>query len=84
MTGHLKWLRVSLVAQVILAAYFQAVQWLPLGHWNLQCPSGDQAACGLGSQGLSVPGFEAPSVLALEGRLPVKDALYCLAFTVPL
>jgi hypothetical protein len=30
------WLRVSLYAQALLAAYFQAVQWLPLGKWNYQ------------------------------------------------
>ena len=60
-------LRLSLFAQAALAVYFQAVQWLPLGRWNLQCPSGDLVACGLGDQGLSVPGFEPLAILALEG-----------------
>jgi hypothetical protein len=32
----MKWLRASLVAQAILALYFQVIQWLPLGRWNLQ------------------------------------------------
>jgi len=78
-----KWLRVSLFAQAALAVYFQAVQWLPLGRWNVQCPSGDQLACGLSHQGLSVPGFQPLGVMALEGSLAAADALYCLAFTLP-
>ena len=32
----MKWLTASLIAQVILAAYFQVIQWLPLGRWNYQ------------------------------------------------
>ena len=32
----MKWLTASLIAQVILAAYFQLIQWLPLGRWNYQ------------------------------------------------
>jgi hypothetical protein len=32
----MSWLRVSLVAQAILALYFQVIQWLPLGRWNFQ------------------------------------------------
>ena len=32
----MQWLRVSLIAQVILALYFQIVQWVPLGRWNFQ------------------------------------------------
>ena len=32
----MKFLRISLVIQIILAAYFQAVLWLPLGSWNDQ------------------------------------------------
>ena len=32
----MKWLRASLVTQIILAAYFQAVLWFPLGSWNDQ------------------------------------------------
>ncbi len=31
-----KWLRISLVAQVVLAIYFQLIQWIPLGKWNYQ------------------------------------------------
>jgi len=31
-----KWLRVSFISQGTLAAYFQAVQWIPLGKWNYQ------------------------------------------------
>jgi hypothetical protein len=31
-----KWLRVSFIAQVVLALYFQIVQWIPLGKWNYQ------------------------------------------------
>jgi hypothetical protein len=33
---RLKWLTASLIAQAILAAYFQAIQWFPLGRWNYQ------------------------------------------------
>lgn len=79
----MNWLRVSLTIQVALAIYFQAIQWLPLGRWNRQCPSKDWSACGLGDQGPSVPGFEPLGVLALEGRLSPGDALYCLAFLLP-
>lgn len=32
----MKWLPASLVTQIILAAYFQVVLWLPLGSWNDQ------------------------------------------------
>jgi hypothetical protein len=32
----MKWLRASLVIQIILAAYFQATLWFPLGSWNDQ------------------------------------------------
>lgn len=32
----MKWLRASLVTQIILAAYFQVVLWFPLGSWNDQ------------------------------------------------
>ncbi len=31
-----KSLRLSIVAQVVLALYFQAIVWLPLGKWNYQ------------------------------------------------
>lgn len=30
------WVRASLVAQLVLAAYFQAILWFPLGAWNDQ------------------------------------------------
>ena len=79
----MKWLRTSLFTQAILALYFQAIQWLPLGDWNNQCPSGDAVACGLGHQGLSVPGIKPLGVLALEGHLSAQDALYCACFTLP-
>jgi hypothetical protein len=32
----MKWLRASLVLQIILAAYFQVMLWFPLGSWNDQ------------------------------------------------
>jgi hypothetical protein len=32
----MRWLRASLVTQIILAAYFQVVVWFPLGSWNDQ------------------------------------------------
>ena len=32
----MKWLRASLVIQILLAAYFQAILWFPLGSWNDQ------------------------------------------------
>jgi hypothetical protein len=32
----MKFLRISLVIQIILAAYFQVVLWFPLGSWNDQ------------------------------------------------
>ena len=32
----MRWLRVSLFSQAILAGYFQAIQGLPLGRWNYQ------------------------------------------------
>ena len=42
-----------------------------------------EIACGLGNQGLSVPGYRPLGVLALEGRLSLRDALYCVGFTTP-
>ena len=33
---RMKWLRVSVIAQAILALYFQTVQWFPIGKWNYQ------------------------------------------------
>ena len=79
----MKWLRTSLVIQAILAGYFKTIQWLPFGNWNKQCPSGDEVACGLGNQVLSVSGYQPLGVLALEGRLNWLDALYCATFTIP-
>jgi hypothetical protein len=32
----MKWLKVSFVIQIILAAYLQAILWFPLGSWNDQ------------------------------------------------
>ncbi|HYK91913.1 MAG TPA: hypothetical protein VE398_24315 [Acidobacteriota bacterium] len=32
----MRWLKASLVIQIILAAYFQAIIWFPLGSWNDQ------------------------------------------------
>lgn len=35
--GELReWWRISLLAQVVLAVYFQLIVWLPLGKWNFQ------------------------------------------------
>lgn len=33
---QMKWLRFSLILQMILAFYFQAILWFPLGSWNDQ------------------------------------------------
>lgn len=33
---QMKWLKVSLVIQIILTAYFQVILWFPLGSWNDQ------------------------------------------------
>ena len=30
------WLKASLISQALLALYFQAISWLPLGRWNYQ------------------------------------------------
>lgn len=30
------WLAASAIAQIVLALYFQAVNWLPMGSWNYQ------------------------------------------------
>lgn len=35
-SGSMKWLKVSFVIQIILAAYLQAILWFPLGSWNDQ------------------------------------------------
>ena len=31
-----KWLKISLLSQIILLAYFQVILWFPLGSWNDQ------------------------------------------------
>lgn len=31
-----KWLAASAIAQLVLALYFQAINWLPMGSWNYQ------------------------------------------------
>jgi len=60
----MKWIRVSLVLQIMLAAYFQAILWFPLGSWNDQ--PGKRLITLLGEgQALAVLGF------ALAMLLPV-------------
>jgi hypothetical protein len=60
----MKWIRTSLVLQIILAAYFQAILWFPLGSWNDQ--PGKRLITLLGEgQALVVLGF------ALAMLLPV-------------
>ena len=70
----MKWLRASLFAQAILAFYFQAVQWLPLGDWNYQpehpSPSSFQSELPL-------------SVLAAQGRLAAQDVFNVALFAAP-
>jgi hypothetical protein len=34
--GRIGWLAASAMAQVLLAVYFQAINWLPMGSWNYQ------------------------------------------------
>jgi hypothetical protein len=60
----MKWLRASLMIQVILAAYFQLVLWFPLGSWNDQPGKRLITLVGEG-QALAVLGF------ALAMLLPV-------------
>jgi hypothetical protein len=67
----MKWLRVSLVIQVILAAYFQLILWFPLGSWNDQ-PGKRLITLLSEGQALTVLGF------ALAMLLPVL--LFGLAF----
>src|SRR5579864_3106557 len=67
----MKWLRVSLVIQIILAAYFQAILWFPLGSWNDQPGKRLITLVGEG-QALAVFGF------ALAMLLPVL--LFALAY----
>jgi len=66
----MKWLRASLLIQIILAAYFQLVLWFPLGSWNDQPGKRLITLVGEG-QGLAVLGF------ALAMLLPVL--LFALA-----
>lgn len=70
---RMRWLRLSLLAQAILALYFQGVQWLPLGSWNYQ-PEHSSLS----------PFSNVPlSVLAVQGRLTAQAALLVLGFVVP-
>jgi len=67
----MKWLRASLVIQIILAAYFQIILWFPLGSWNDQ-PGKRLIALLKEGQALVVLGF------ALAMLLPLL--LFALAF----
>jgi hypothetical protein len=60
----MRWLRASLVIQIVLAAYFQLVLWFPLGSWNDQPGKRLITLVGEG-QALAVLGF------ALAMLLPV-------------
>jgi hypothetical protein len=58
----MKWLRASLVIQIILAAYFQLVLWFPLGSWNDQ--PGRRLITRLGEdQALALLGFSLAMLL---------------------
>jgi hypothetical protein len=35
-SSSMKWLKASLLIQILLAAYFQVILWFPLGSWNDQ------------------------------------------------
>lgn len=64
----MKWLRVSLLSQALLAVYFQLIQWLPLGSWNYQpgfTPLGVEAIQGRAATSdiLLVTAFIAPFAL---------------------
>jgi len=64
----MRWVRVSLIAQAVLAGYFQAIQWFPLGRWNYQpgfTPFAIQLARGGGSAGdfLVLASFAIPFLL---------------------
>jgi hypothetical protein len=64
----MKWLRVSLLFQAMLALYFQLIQWLPLGSWNYQSgfsPLGVEAMQGraAASDILLVTAFMTPFVV---------------------
>ena len=60
----MKWLTASLVAQVILAAYFQVVVWFPLGSWNDQ-PGKRLITLFSEGQALAVLGFAFTMLLPL-------------------
>ena len=70
----MRWLRVSLCAQAILAIYFQVIQWFPLGNWNYQPehpgPTSFQSELPL-------------SVLAAQHRLTAQDVLNVATFATP-
>ena len=69
----MRWLRLSLFAQAILALYFQVIQWLPLGSWNYQPEH----------SGLT-PFSNLPlSVLAVQGRLTAQAALLVIGCVLP-
>ena len=70
MSCSMKWLRASFVTQIILAAYFQAVVWFPLGSWNDQ-PGKRLIALLSDGQAVAAMGF------ALTMLLPLL--LYALA-----
>ena len=36
MNLNIRWLKISIATQALLAIYFQAILWLPLGGWNYQ------------------------------------------------
>jgi hypothetical protein len=69
----MNWLRLSLLAQAVLAVYFQAIQWLPLGRWNYQPePAGHG------------PFSNVPLLtLAREGRLTPAPVLIVVSFALP-
>jgi hypothetical protein len=69
-TFPMKWLRASLVLQIILTAYFEVVLWFPLGSWNAQ-PGKRLVVLLTEGQALAVLSF------ALAMLLPV--ALFALA-----
>src|ERR1035438_9653816 len=62
--SSMKWLKASLLVQIILAAYFQVILWFPLGSWNDQ-PGKRLIALLSEGQALGVVGF------ALAMLLPV-------------
>ena len=62
--SSMKWLKASLLVQILLAAYFQVILWFPLGSWNDQ-PGKRLIALLNEGQALGVMGF------ALAMLLPV-------------